>query len=153
MLVVAGAWCWGACWWAWALACRLLLCRRTWARWRPPRRAAPSWSCMRCMMLEICGTLLTSWDLAFSEAAVLQSAAHKQARDRWRCTGMHYVSAQVLLCAGMLTAALVDWGLSSLPGAWRWMVAMPLAPALLMSGGQLASAHIRRGGQLDSSAC
>lgn len=43
-------------------------------------------------------------------------------------------SVQVLLCAGMLSAALVDWGLSSLPGAWRWMVAMPLAPALLMSG-------------------
>ena len=59
---------------------------------------------------------------------------------------------QVLLCAGMLTAALVDWGLSSLPGAWRWMVAMPLAPALLMSGARLPSAIIRGGGQLDPSA-
>jgi hypothetical protein len=49
----------------------------------------------------------------------------------------HWCFAQVLLCAGMLTAALVDWALSPLPGAWRWMVAMPLAPALLMSGGQL----------------
>ena len=41
---------------------------------------------------------------------------------------------QVLLCAGMLAAALVDWALSSLPGAWRWMLAVPLIPALLMSG-------------------
>lgn len=44
------------------------------------------------------------------------------------------MNQQVLLCAGMLAAALVDWALSSLPGAWRWMVAMPLAPALFMSG-------------------
>jgi hypothetical protein len=65
--------------------------------------------------------------------------------DRPRCAAVHHVSAQVLLCAGMLTAALVDWGLSSLPGAWRWMVAMPLAPALLMSGAQPAStAYITR---------
>mmetsp|Transcript_16261 Transcript_16261/g.48710 ORF Transcript_16261/g.48710 Transcript_16261/m.48710 type:complete len:947 (-) Transcript_16261:1340-4180(-) len=40
---------------------------------------------------------------------------------------------EVLLCCGMLCALLVDWMLSSLPGAWRWMVAAPFLPALFMS--------------------
>ncbi len=42
--------------------------------------------------------------------------------------------SQVLLCCGMLMALLVDWMLLSLPGAWRWMVAAPIVPALFMSG-------------------
>ena len=45
---------------------------------------------------------------------------------------------QVLLCLGMLLAVaadvLVDWLLHHSFGAWRWMVGLPIVPALLMSG-------------------
>ena len=45
---------------------------------------------------------------------------------------------QVLLCVGMLLAVaadvLVDWLLHQSFGAWRWMVGLPIVPALLMSG-------------------
>lgn len=52
---------------------------------------------------------------------------------------------QVLLCCGMLCALLVDWMLSSLPGAWRWMVAAPFLPALVMSGDYLLRPSDRNG--------
>lgn len=49
---------------------------------------------------------------------------------------------ELLLCAGMLAAALADWALAGLPGAWRWMVAAPILPALLMSGGEFRDSGV-----------
>lgn len=40
---------------------------------------------------------------------------------------------ELLLCAGVLAAALGDAAFQSLPGNWRWMVGAPLVPALLLS--------------------
>jgi len=41
---------------------------------------------------------------------------------------------EVLLCLGMLAAVLADWGLQRVAGGWRWMVGLPLLPALVLSG-------------------
>ncbi|GAB4820262.1 hypothetical protein N2152v2_007308 [Parachlorella kessleri] len=40
---------------------------------------------------------------------------------------------EVLLCVGMLSAALGDAAFQSLPNNWRWMVGVPALPALVMS--------------------
>ena len=41
---------------------------------------------------------------------------------------------EVLLCLGMLMAVLADWGLQHAAGGWRWMVGLPVLPALVLSG-------------------
>ncbi|KAK9835166.1 hypothetical protein WJX81_002425 [Elliptochloris bilobata] len=40
---------------------------------------------------------------------------------------------EVLLCLGMLMAVLADWGLQHVAGGWRWMVGLPVLPALVLS--------------------
>ena len=40
----------------------------------------------------------------------------------------------MLLCLGMLLAVLADWGLQHAAGGWRWMVGLPVLPALVLSG-------------------
>lgn len=40
---------------------------------------------------------------------------------------------ELLLCAGMLAAALGDAAFQGLPSNWRWMVGAPIVPALLLS--------------------
>ena len=40
---------------------------------------------------------------------------------------------ELLLCAGMLAAALGDAAFQGLPENWRWMVGAPIVPALLLS--------------------
>lgn len=40
----------------------------------------------------------------------------------------------MLLCLGMLMAVLADWGLQHAAGGWRWMVGLPVLPALVLSG-------------------
>jgi hypothetical protein len=40
---------------------------------------------------------------------------------------------EVMLCFGMLSAALVDAALDAVPGNWRWMVGAPAIPALVMA--------------------
>ena len=61
---------------------------------------------------------------------------------------------ELLLCAGMLAAALVDAALEGAPGGWRLMVGLPAAPALLLlrerSGWGLASWLWRDGDLPDS---
>lgn len=47
-------------------------------------------------------------------------------------------SFELLLCAGMLAAALADAALQPLPGNWRWMVGAPVLPALFLSREALA---------------
>jgi MFS transporter, SP family, solute carrier family 2 (myo-inositol transporter), member 13 len=47
---------------------------------------------------------------------------------------------EVMLCAGMLCAALGDWALQGLANNWRWMVGVPVLPAIIMAGVR-ASAH------------
>ena len=42
-------------------------------------------------------------------------------------------SFELLLCAGMLAAALGDAAFQPLPGNWRWMVGAPVVPALVLS--------------------
>lgn len=41
---------------------------------------------------------------------------------------------EVMLCIGMLSAALVNAGLDGLPWNWRLMVGAPVFPAIIMSG-------------------
>lgn len=42
-------------------------------------------------------------------------------------------SYELLLCLGMLAAALGDAAFQGLPGNWRWMVGAPVAPALVLT--------------------
>lgn len=43
---------------------------------------------------------------------------------------------EVLLCLGTLMAVLADWGLQRVAGGWRWMVGLPILPAIVLSGAQ-----------------
>lgn len=40
---------------------------------------------------------------------------------------------EVMLCLGMLSAALMDAALDNVPGNWRWMVGAPAVPAVIMA--------------------
>lgn len=40
---------------------------------------------------------------------------------------------ELMLCFGMLAAALVDAALDAVPGNWHWMVGAPVLPAIIMS--------------------
>ncbi|KAL4420816.1 hypothetical protein ABPG75_010472 [Micractinium tetrahymenae] len=50
-----------------------------------------------------------------------------------RVRGRVVESFELLLCAGMLAAALGDAAFQPLPSNWRWMVGAPVVPALLLS--------------------
>ena len=45
---------------------------------------------------------------------------------------------ELMVCLGMITSGLVDWGLRGVEHSWRWMVAMPMFPAVLMLAGSAA---------------
>ena len=45
---------------------------------------------------------------------------------------------ELMVCLGMITSGLVDWGLRGVEHSWRWIVAMPMFPAVLMLAGSAA---------------
>ena len=45
---------------------------------------------------------------------------------------------ELMVCFGMITSGLVDWGLRGVEHSWRWMVAAPMFPALAMAFGASA---------------